>query len=85
MIDQVFIIPSLPGVAENVDAVKWYVDGKGVRYACDVQCRICHVQAGARVMAHGEMHDLDRRWWLHHFQQNHAELLTDSETSKTED
>ena len=74
MIDQVFILPPLPGVAENLETVKWYLD-KGKRFACDVECRLCDVHATARVMPRGEMHDLDRRFWLHHFQTCHAEKL----------
>ena len=75
MTDQVLILPPLPGVAENLETVRWYADGKGRRYACDVRCTLCGLAAGARVLARGEMHDMDRRFWLGHYESQHAEML----------
>ena len=84
MIDQVLIIPPLPGVGENLETTFWHADGSGRRFSCDVRCRVCGLAAGARVMSHGEMHNLDYRFWLNHFQTAHAELLVGTETSKME-
>ena len=74
-IDSVFILPPLPGVAENLETLRWYLDGQGRRYACDVRCSLCGLQAGARVMAHGEMSEMDRRFWAGHYESAHSELL----------
>jgi hypothetical protein len=73
--DKVFIIPPLLGVAEHLETLRWYADGKGRRYACDVRCSLCGLAAGARVMEHGEMSEMDRRFWLGHYESQHAEML----------
>jgi hypothetical protein len=74
-IDPVKVLPPLPGVAEHLDTTRWYADGSGKRFACDVVCTLCGLNAGARVMAHGEMSEMDRRFWAGHYESQHAEML----------
>jgi len=69
-IDQVKCLPAVAGLGDNLDTVKWYG-----RFAADIKCRLCGIKVGCRVLPHGEMSLMDYRFWLHHFQAFHAEML----------
>ena len=78
MIDPVFCFPPVVGLGENLETTNWHLDGSGVRFACDVRCTLCGLSAGERVLAHGEMSNMDYRFWLLHFQAAHPEVLPEA-------
>ena len=74
-IDQVKLIPPVPGVAEHLATTGWHADGEGRRYGCDVTCKICELKVACHVMHDGSMSGMDRRFWIYHFQIDHTDKL----------
>lgn len=74
-VDQMKFISCVPGIGENLLTTSRYFDGKGQRFAGDVTCQICKQSVACGCNKDGNIADIDRRFWLHHFQMFHAELL----------
>jgi hypothetical protein len=69
-IQQVCFDPVHPGVGENLETLRWYGD-----FGAEIKCLICGVTVGCHVLK-GKFSEMDRRFWIWHFEANHKELLT---------
>ena len=68
-IPQVCIDPAAPGVGEHLTTVKWYGD-----FGAEIKCLKCGATVGCHVVK-GKVSEMDRRFWILHFESHHPELL----------